>query len=342
MGPAASREANANESKKTTPATTVTAHSNLFLERNVNNEQTSGVATIDLAHGNDRAEYAKNGRSNYQKLHQLHESVTQVSPARVIAYQKPTFSYTKGDRPRIDFLGVATEAHGRTENFSSDYDIAWMDDLPSPSALIASESRVQSPVGSVKEPVATTSYDDDYSSELEAGMVGLDDSMTLSEWTSNNATDSLPPGLRQAYDVEVLEDDIENDFLATSMARTHRRRLSSTPPGVGGSYGTKHGEDANVTSTERFEKTTLTDTYNDQVKRKAIEIQQENGVSFCSLIAKKQKTRMDADKKPLLLSMKVGIQAAVVPMSTGDEIPRGFEDVDPDILAMFKDVVDFV
>ncbi len=173
-------------------------------------------------------------------------------------------------------------------------------------------------------------------------MIGLDDSITLSEWMSTNATDTLPSNHGQAYGMEVLEEDIGKDFLATSMSRTHGGRLSSIPPDIVGAFGNKNSEDAIVTSPDGFEKMTLTDTYNGQVKRKVTEIELEKEVPFCNPSAKKRKTAMDPDKEPRLLSMEVEIQAAVVPMSTGEEIPPGFEDVDPDILAMFRDIVDFV
>lgn len=340
-GPAASMEANASESRKTKPATAVRAQRYLGQDRDVNSEHISGVATVDLAHENGGAEYARNGPANYRKLHQLHEKVTQAPPARVIAHRKPTFSYTKGDRPRVDFLGEASEgpeAYEIPENPSSDYDIAWMDDLPSPSALIASESRMQSPVGSVRKSVGATSYDEDDSSELEAGMVGLEDSMTLSEWTSDNATEIPSSSLRHIQGMGVLEDD----FLAIPIAKIPGSRLSSIPPVVVRSFGTPECEDAIINSIDGSEKTTLTDRYNNQMKRKATEIQDENGITPCHLMAKKQKEYATHDKEAPLLSMNPECQATVGPMPTGDEIPSGLENVDPDILAMFRDIVDFV
>lgn len=340
-GPAAIMEANASESRKTKSATAVKAQRDLGQDRNVHSEHIPGVATIDLAHENGGAEYARGGPANYRKLHQLHEKVTQPFPARVIAHRKPTFSYTKGDRPRVDFLGEITEgpeAYELAENPSSDYDIAWMDDLPSPSALIASESRIQSPVGSVGESVGTTRYDEDDSSELEAGMVGLEDSMTLSEQTSNNATENPSPSLKHTHAMGGLK----NDFLAIPLAKIPGSRFSSNPPVIVRSFSTPECEDAIITSTDGSEKTTLSDRYNNQMKRKATEIQYDNGITPCHVMAKKQREYATPDKEEPLLSMNPESQPTVGPMSTGNEIPSGLEDVDPDILAMFRDIVDFV
>ena len=307
------------------------------MNRNVNSEQTSGIAMVDLAY-EGRAEYEKIGPPNYRRLDQLHKSVTKASPAPLIAHQKPAFSYIKGDRPRFNFLGKATEAHGTPENLSSDDDNTWMDDFPSLSAIIAPEGSAHSPVGSTKGSIATTNYDVDDSSELEAGMIGLDDSMALSQWTSKNAMDTLPSSLEQAYGMEALEDDMGNGALAPSMARTHGSRLSTVSPNIVGRVGAQCSEDAIATSNKR----TLADMYNDKTERKATQGQQEQGGSIHNPNAKKPKTATEASAEPPLLSMGLESQAAVVPTSPAEEIPRGLEDIDPDILAMFKDVVDFV
>lgn len=344
-GPAASLEAHASESGKTMSAAAVKAQRSLVQDRNVNSEHISGFDTIDLTHERDEAENAKKGLVNYRKLHQLHEKVTHASPARVIAHRTPTFSYTKGDRPRIDFLGEATEgpkAHGVLGYPSSDYDIAWMDNLPSPSALIASESRIQSPMGSIRESVRTTCYDEDNSWELEAGMVGLEDSMTLSRWTSNDATKNLFSSLRHTQGTAVLDNDMEKDFPAIPIANIPRSRLSPIPSDPVRSLGTQDREDAIITSTDGSEKTALTDRYNDQVKRKATEILCENDMTTCHLRAKKQKNYAVPDKEAPLISINLENQAAAGTMSRGDEISSGLGDVDPDILAMFRDIVDFV
>lgn len=292
---------------------------------------------VDLAY-EDRAEYEKIGPPDYRRLDQLHKSVIKASPAPLIAHQKPAFSYIKGDRPRFNFMGKATEAHGTPENLPSDDDDTWMDNFPSPSAIIAPESSAHSPVDSTKGSNATTNYEDDDSSGLEAGMIGLDDSMALSQWTSNNAMDTLPSSLRQAYGMEALEDEMRNDALTPSMARTHGSRLSTVSPYIFGRVGAQNSEDAIAT----FNKRTLADMYNDKMERKAIEGQEEQGVMVRNPNAKKPKTAREASAEPPLLSMGLETQTAVVPTSPAEEIPLGLEDIDPDILAMFRDVVDFV
>lgn len=331
-------EAKGNNSKKSALATAGNAQPKLFRNCNVKSEETSGIATIDLSHEDDRAEYP-----NSKNLHHFHESVIKSSPAQVISHKKPTFSYTKGGRPQINSFDSATDGHRTPEDFLSDYDTAWMDDLPSPSALIASEGRAQSPVGSIKELTVTTDYDDDDSSELEAGMFGLDDSMKLREWTSSNAMDALPSDFEQAYGMGALEDDMGKDFLVTSVARTRGSRLSSIPPDSDGSFGMKNGEGALATSADSSEKRTLAETYNEKMKRRTIEVHLEKEESSSrNPTAKKQKTATDPGEKARLLSKEVEPQAAMVPASAADDIPSGLEDIDPEILAMFKDIVDFV
>ena len=341
-GPAATLEADHSKSKKDVPTPGRKAQPKLSMNRKVNSEQPLETATVDLAHQKDRGDYAENGPQDYRKLHRLHESVTKASPARVLTHQKPTFSYTKGDQPRIDFLSKATEPHETPENLSSDYEINRMDDFPSPSALIASESRIESPGRRTKESMDISRYDDDDSSELEAAMVGIDDSLALSERTRSNATDTTPSSHEKAYGMGILEDGAGKNTLASSMARGHESRLSSIPKEDAENFSAGHMEDAVFLSTDSPAKGTFRETYNDDTKRKATDVQQPGEGPLLVPIAKKQKTTTDPNNQPLQPSTKLGNQATAAASSTADEIPQGSEGIDPDILAMFRDIVDFV
>ncbi|KAL8864694.1 MAG: hypothetical protein Q9198_009701 [Flavoplaca austrocitrina] len=49
---------------------------------------------------------------------------------------KPSFSYKKGEQPTFSFLGATASSSKRTKEPSSDYDTGFLDDFPSPSALV--------------------------------------------------------------------------------------------------------------------------------------------------------------------------------------------------------------
>ena len=311
------------------------------MNRKVNSEQPLKVATVDLAHQKDRGDYAENLPQDYRKLHRLHESATKTSPAWVLTQKKPT-SYTKGDQPRIDFLSKAAEAHETPENLLSDYEITRMDDFPSPSALIAPESRIESPGRSSKESMDTSKYDDDDSSELEAAMVGIDESLALSGRARSNATDTTPSSHEKAYGMGILEDGAGKNSLASSMARSHESRRSSILKEDSEIFSAGHMEDTVFLSTNSSTKGTFRETYNDDMKRKVTDVQQPGEGPLLVPIAKKQKTTTDPNNQPLQPSTRPGTQATAAASSNADEIPRGFEGIDLDILAMFRDIVDFV
>ncbi|KAL8776306.1 MAG: hypothetical protein Q9194_003238 [Teloschistes cf. exilis] len=94
------------------------------------------VETVDLSNKRDTDAYAKVVPRAYRSLHRLHEKTNSSSNASMASNTKPTFSYKKGEQPSFSFLSQLVEADDKDEDPSSDYGAGWMDDLPSPSALI--------------------------------------------------------------------------------------------------------------------------------------------------------------------------------------------------------------
>ncbi|KAL8901398.1 MAG: hypothetical protein Q9207_005230 [Kuettlingeria erythrocarpa] len=114
------------------------------------------IETVDLAHGRDKDEYAKVAPRAYRSLHQLHHKVNKngsVTP--ILSNMKPSFSYKKGDQPRLTFLGQSASPSKQDPDRSSDYGAGWMDDLPSPADLLHADNE---PDGAPKQTV--TNCDD--------------------------------------------------------------------------------------------------------------------------------------------------------------------------------------
>ncbi|KAL9582942.1 MAG: hypothetical protein Q9212_003008 [Teloschistes hypoglaucus] len=94
------------------------------------------VETVDLSNKRDSDAYAKVAPRAYRSLHRLHEKTNSSSKPLITSNTKPTFSYKKGEQPSFTFLSQLVDGHDTVEGPSSDYGAGWMDELPSPSALM--------------------------------------------------------------------------------------------------------------------------------------------------------------------------------------------------------------
>ena len=105
------------------------------------------VETVDLAQSRNAVEYAKVAPQAYRSLHKLHEKTKPGGNAAVASNTKPTFSFKRGEQPTFTFLGQRGKVDKENEDASSDYGAAWIDDLPSPSALLRQETQAKETLG---------------------------------------------------------------------------------------------------------------------------------------------------------------------------------------------------
>lgn len=111
----------------------------LQMEKHALGKETKNVETVDLAHTRTSDDYAKVAPRAYRSLHQLHKKINKNSQTPVVANTKPSFSYKKGNQPTLTFLSRPGSSGKRNEDPSSEYGAGWMDDLPSPSALLQAD-----------------------------------------------------------------------------------------------------------------------------------------------------------------------------------------------------------
>ncbi|KAL9027264.1 MAG: hypothetical protein Q9196_004190 [Gyalolechia fulgens] len=102
------------------------------------------VETVDLAHTRTDDDYVKVAPRAYRSLHQLHQKVNRDSQTSAAAIPRPSFSYKKGDQPKFTFLSRTGSSGRHNDDPSSDYGSGWMDDLPSPSALLQADGETDS------------------------------------------------------------------------------------------------------------------------------------------------------------------------------------------------------
>ena len=173
------------------------------------------IETVDLASRQTLGSCEKTPPEAFRSLNRLHDNVTKGRTAPVATKKQPSFDYTKGGQPQISFPGKNASVGKSSNKPSTDYDADWIEDLPSPSALLGKPRETPDslpehtstdygsswpdglPSPSALIPhndAATRSYPDndsledfdlshfnDDGSELEAAMVGLSDSVTLQE-----------------------------------------------------------------------------------------------------------------------------------------------------------------
>ncbi|KAL9001327.1 MAG: hypothetical protein Q9169_000218 [Polycauliona sp. 2 TL-2023] len=113
----------------------------LDLDKSTPRNKEKTIERVDLAHKKDSDDYARVAPRAYKSLHQLHENVNKANKTPTLSNVKPSFSYKKGEQPTFSFLGQTTSKSKPIQEPSSDYDTSFLDDLPSPSALLATDHR---------------------------------------------------------------------------------------------------------------------------------------------------------------------------------------------------------
>ena len=150
-----------------------------------------------------------------RSLNRLHDNVTKGSVAPVAIKKQPCYEFTQRRQPEIPFLDKDASAGQSSDNLSTDYDVDWMNDLPSPSALLgkppenpscvpehtwvdhgrSSPNGLPSPFGLICQNGATIeshaendSLEDlnlsqlsDEVSDVEAALIGLSDSVSMQQ-----------------------------------------------------------------------------------------------------------------------------------------------------------------
>ena len=159
--------------------------------------------------------YDKTPLKALKSLNRLHDNVTKGSMVPVATKKQPCYDFTQRRQPQISFLDKDASARQSSDNPSTDYDVDWMNDLPSPSALLgkplenlsylsdhtlvdhgrSSPDGLPSPFDLICQNDATIgshadndSLEDfnlsqlsDEASDVEAAMIGLSDSVSMQQ-----------------------------------------------------------------------------------------------------------------------------------------------------------------
>lgn len=112
------------------------------------------IEKVDLSKSRDLDEYSKTAPGDYKKLHRLHKSVNKGPAAPIISTRQKPFSHEKieersGSPCAINYLKAPNRR-------SSDYDSAGIDEFPSPSAILCLDKKFAGTLST------TTSNQDSY------------------------------------------------------------------------------------------------------------------------------------------------------------------------------------
>ena len=102
-------------------------------------KRTAFIQTVDLSSSKYREEYLKNGPKALRDLNKLHGKVSKNTPTPTVTRVKPTSLHGNGGSLPVLFLHKEIDDDTVFKE-SSDYDDAWMDDLPSPTRLLKEDT----------------------------------------------------------------------------------------------------------------------------------------------------------------------------------------------------------
>lgn len=153
------------------------------------------IEIVDLAEGRPEVLYEELAPRDYRKLHSLHTRVQQDKPFRMPKID-PTFSYSSSEQPDLPFL----RSHGEDRD-PSEAGYGDNEDFPSPSRLnqtgdtLSKDTMIEHAYKHQLDALEDSLYDDSID-DLEAGMIGLGDSMALAE---------VPSELNLSFDNDIFD-----------------------------------------------------------------------------------------------------------------------------------------
>lgn len=317
------------------------------------NDHEAEIETVDLASSQTLGGYKKKLPKAFRNLDRLHDNVSKGRSAAVAITTQPLFDYTKGGQPEMSFPNKDASASKSSDKPSTHYDADWMDDLPSPSALLGNPRDNPGPLpehtstdyendwpGGLASPsalirqndAATKNYPDndslegfdlsqfnDDESDLEAAMVGLGDSVTMQEESQVQAA-AGQTGSQANQDSRWCSPPSElppkiyhRPTFSVESSSTSRMFFSTDSP-------------------EKFEKLPQ--------KRKEAVRDGADDVSQSAPVPKRPRVGDEGGAPKALSSTEKPAEAACPVIKAG--LPAWVYDFDPAFIAEWQDIVDFV
>ena len=337
---------------------------------------TAKIEAVDLS--NERDRYAEYRPTEFRKLNQLHESVTQGSSTPLIPRTRPTSDFKGWDQSKISFLNKAAATENSNDKPSLDYngigmgglpgdsnrmgglpldgnqengratDSNWTGDLPSALVLPASQDRHHEPSPHDR----STDYGSDWQSDLPSLSALLGENTPMDEAPYKN--DSLQDFDLSASDKD--EVDLEDAMIgfSDSVALQNDSQLEDVNPSTNmqsdNQFQTSyerpiHGvvaTEGSRASVESF----LPENHPDESiestrKRKVLSTSDEEEVMLSAPVEKKVKTGKESEQALQPSSNAENKAETAMPVIKPGQ-PAWVYEFDPAFIAEYQDFVEFV
>lgn len=291
------------------------------------------INTVEPNRGQDLQEYATDSPRDFKKLHRLHEKISKIPSVRIMLKPKASFPFSKGAQSQFSFLSQKQD-HLEAANISSEYEDDWMDDLPSTSDLLGKPTEHEVPPD---KPCQTNSDEpsDEGDSDLEAALIGLDDSTAVAESAKDNQASTVPDDGDgwESYNIgEEREKNPANLHSSAGPARSSRSErlfLPTDSPEKPESLIDKRKVDVDSDiESERSSRPRL-------AKKRRIMVQTESPVETC---ADRETCEASPNSSQTLDPSTSKADSNANPVEDGDEqplLPEWTKDIDPEFLAYF-------
>lgn len=302
------------------------------INKRTKSERKKGIETVDLSQGDDVGGYTKNEPCEYGKIRRLHESVCKGSPALIMPCSRNIPSFKRPEQFQVPSLSCnAEESQVRTE-CSSDYDWNWMDEFPSSSELLGRDKNRAEALNKTK-PSQTSD------------MLGLEEvfsDVELETSRSNiSANRSLEPekaasvqsSVNDIYQSEIHRSDHLEEQPALARTASFTNQVSPPRSEVSLFYSTTSPNKAPAPST----------------KRKILDLSETESTFQGGLLTKKRRVSTQLTEQSFQPSTvdeneasKAVDEPSQIIQRTGRPRPEWVNEFDPEFIAEFADVVEFI
>lgn len=328
----ASSEKSRGHSCSLAPRLKAASNPRLKIDKRAKSERNKGIETVDLSQGGDVDGYTKNEPCGYGKIHQLHESVCKGSPALTMPCSRNIPSFKRPEQFQVPSLSCNAEGSQVRTECSSDYDWNWMDEFPSSSELLGRDKNRAEALNKTK-PSQTSD------------MLGLEEvfsDVELETSRSNiSANRSLEPekaasvqsSVNDIYQNEIHRSDYLEEQPASAPSASFTNQVSPPKSEVSLSCSTTCPNEITAPST----------------KRKILDLSETDGTFQDSPLTKKRKVSTELIEQSLHPSTvdeneasKAVDEPSQIIQSTGRPRPEWVKEFDPEFIAEFADVVEFI
>lgn len=293
-----------------------------------------GIHTVEPNRGRDPEEYGKDSPRDYKKLHHFHERSSKTPSVRFMLKPKTSVPSLEGAQSQLSFLGQKQD-HLVADNVSSEYEDDWMDDLPSTSDLLGQPTEERVP----PDKPCQSNFDeppDEGDSDLEAALIGLDDSTVVAENVEDIQTLAVPNNGDGGWESYTIRDEREKNpayqHLPAEPARSSRPErlfLSTDSPEKTESSIVKRKVDVdNDIESERSSRPWL-------AKKRRTMAQTESPVESCADEEICEASPNSSQTLDLSTSKADPNPSAVEDRNGRPLLPEWTKDIDPEFLAYF-------